>query len=484
MSHETDPRATLTMVLLCLGGLMVSLQQTITIPLMADLPAEIHTAPENAPWLLTASLLSGTISTPVLTRLGDMLGKRRLILVALGALVAGSVLGGLADTFAVVIVARALQGASIVLIPLGLAVMRDELPASRLPLGTAGLSATLAIGAGAGLPLAGILVDGPGWHWVFWTPAMAGGALLVAIALLLPASSVRAGGTVDHLGALLLSLGLSALVLTLSRGHTWGWASPTTLTVAAAGLVALGLFAVRELRVPDPLVDLRLAVRPQLFAAHALSLLLGFAAYANMMITPQLLQQPTSSGYGLGLSTATAGLWLVPMALSFGIFAPLATLSIRHLGAHTTVALGAVLMALTYAARVVLSNDLTEIVIGSVAVSVGTVMTFAALPILVMVDVPAEQTGAANGVNHLVRTIGSVTASAATASLISGMVIRTESGPVVPAYGALAAMFWLAAAACLVSVALLVWLRLRNVVPPEAWEHPLSEATASDKGCV
>jgi hypothetical protein len=152
---------------------------------------------------------------------------------------------------------------------------------------------------------------------------------------------------------------------------------------------------------------------------------------------------------------------------------------------HTTIALGATLMALTYAARVFLSNDLTEIVIGSVAVSVGTVLTFAALPILVMVDVPAEQTGAANGVvNHLVRTIGSVTASAATASLISGMVVRTESGPVVPAYGALAAMFWLAAAASLASVALLVWSRQCTVVAPAAWEHPLSEVTASDKGCV
>jgi len=241
-----------------------------------------------------------------------------------------------------------------------------------------------------------LLVDGPGWHWIFWLPAIGGVAVLVAVLLLLRESPTRTGGAVDHLGTLLLCASLAALVVAISRGATWGcWTAPLTLGVACGSVVALALFAACELRSPDPLVDLRMASRPRLVAAHAASLLLGFAAFANMMVTPQLLQQPTSTGYGLGLSTATAGLWLVPMATSFGFFAPLAPLVIRRLGPSPTVCVGAGLMTVSYAARVFLSDGLAEIVAGSVAVSLGTLLTYAALPIMVMREAPGDLTAAA-----------------------------------------------------------------------------------------
>lgn len=470
------------MVLLCVGGFLVTLQQTLAVPLMADLPEGLHTAPENATWLIGASLMSGAVCTPLLTRLGDMYGKRRLILITLGTLVIGSLIGGLTHSFAVVISARAIQGAAIALIPLGLAVMRDEVPPHRLAFGTAALSSTLAIGAGAGLPLSGVLVDGPGWQWIFWLPAIAGIVLLCAIAIVLPESLVRSGGSVDHTGALLLAVGLCALVLTLSRGSTWGWTSTPTALLGAGGLGAFALFSVVELRSRDPVVDLRLAACPRLAAAHAVSLLLGFAAYANMMVTPQLLQQPASTGYGLGLSTATAGLWLVPMALSFGVFAPAAPWVVHHWGAPATVSVGAVAMAVSYAIRVFFSDGLAQVVAGSVAVSLGTVLTYAALPIVVMGEVPGGQTAAANGVNYLLRTVGSVTASAATAWVISEWAMQTASGATLPSYGGLVLMFWLAAGASLFSVAVLAWSRRRPPFGPTVWKHPLPEATASGKG--
>ncbi|MFC5747215.1 MFS transporter [Actinomadura rugatobispora] len=468
MEATADRRAPLTLVLLCAGGFLVSLQQTLAIPLMADLPDELHTAPGNTTWLIGAGLLSGTVSTPVLTRLGDVYGKRRLILITIGALVVGSLVGGLTHSFAVVIAARAVQGAAIALLPLGLAVMRDELPPARLPLGTAALSSTLAIGAGAGLPLSGALVDGPGWRWIFWIPAIAGTVLLCAVVLALPESPVRGGGGVDPWGALLLSSGLCAVILALSHGSAWGWISMDTVLLGVGGLAVLAFFGVVELRSPAPLVDLRLAARPRLVAAHAVSLLLGFAAYANMMVTPQLLQQPADTGYGLGLDAATAGLWLVPMALSFGIFAPAAPVVVRRWGAETTVGLGAMVMAVSYVGRVYLSDGLAQVVAGSVAVSLGTVLTYAALPIVVMSDVPASQSAAANGLNHLLRTVGSVVSSAATASAISGMVMETAPGVTLPSYDAQVLMFWLAAGASLVSVAVLAWSRRHAPSEPTA----------------
>src|SRR5699024_6314844 len=146
------------MATLALSGTVMSLQQTIVVPLLPDFPRLLETTADNASWLVTATLLTGAVATPVVSRLADMYGKRIMMMVTLAIMVLGSLIGALSGTsLELAVLARALQGVGMALVPVGIATMRDELPPHRVPLGVALMSATLAIGAGAGLPLSGLM---------------------------------------------------------------------------------------------------------------------------------------------------------------------------------------------------------------------------------------------------------------------------------------------------------------------------------------
>lgn len=440
------PALVVTVLALC--GIVVSLQQTLLLPLLPALPELLDTTADSASWLVTATLLTGAIATPTVSRLADMYGKRRMMVLALAASAAGSLLGALSQALPWLIGARALQGVGMALIPVGIAIMRDELPRERVPLGVALMSATLAIGAGAGLPLSGLIAEHMDWHATFWLTGAVGVVLLVTVLAVLPESPVRTQGTFDIRGAVLLSAALTAILLALSKGAQWGWTSPATLGLAAAGVALLVIWAPLELRTPSPLVDLRVAARRAVLLVNVASILTGFAMFANMLVTTQLLQMPTSTGYGMGLDVLSTGLWMVPNAAAFGLMAPVSAWMTRRFSPQVTMLGGAAIMCLAYLGRVFFSDNLAQIVIGSVAVGIGTAMTYGAMPTLVMRAVPLTETASANGLNVLLRSLGTSTASAATAAIATASVI-TVAGQDLPSFDALTTVFWIAAAAAL-----------------------------------
>ncbi|WP_461024858.1 MFS transporter, partial [Thalassiella azotivora] len=220
---------------LALCGTIVSLQQTLVLPLLPDFPRLLGTTAENATWLVTATLLAGAVSIPTVSRLADMFGKKRMMVVALGATVAGSVVGALSTALPFVITARALQGVGLALVPIGIAIMRDELPRDRVPLGVSIMSATLAIGAGVGMPLAGLITEHLDWHAIFWVTGAVGIVLLVLAVVVLDESSVRTGGAFDYRGAVLLSVAVTAFMLAVSKGGQWGWTAPLTIALGVGG---------------------------------------------------------------------------------------------------------------------------------------------------------------------------------------------------------------------------------------------------------
>lgn len=252
-SEEPRRRAGLIVTTLALCGIVVSLQQTLMLPLLPELPAILDTSADSASWLVTATLLSGAVATPTVSRLADMYGKRRMMVVALAVSVLGSLVGAFSQSVPVLIGARALQGVGMALIPVGIAIMRDELPRERLPLGVALMSATLAIGAGAGPPISGIIYEHLDWHATFWLTGLVGIALFVAVLTVLPESPVVTGGVFDTRGALLLSAAVTALLLSLSKAAQWGWTSPLTLGLTVGGLLLLAVWAPLdcERRVPS-----------------------------------------------------------------------------------------------------------------------------------------------------------------------------------------------------------------------------------------
>lgn len=448
--------------MLSLGGIVVSLQQTLLLPLLADLPRLLDTSIDNASWLVTATLLSGAIATPTITRLADMYGKRLMVLLALAISVVGSLLGALSEALPLLIAARALQGAGLALIPVGIAIMRDELPRDRVPLGVAMMSATLAIGAGAGLPLSGLISHHLDWHACFWLTGLVGLLLMMGTRAIVPESRVRTGGAFDIRGAVVLTLSLSAVLLALTKGGHWGWDSPETLALAAGGLVVLGVWVPMELRTPRPLIDLRVASRRAVLTVNAASVFAGFAMYANMLASVLFLQMPEETGYGLGLDIVDAGLWMVPSAAAFGLMAPVSAALTRRAGAPASLLVGAVIMTISYVGRIFYSDTLSQVVLGIVLVSMGSALVYSALPTLIMRAVPITETASANGLNVLLRSLGTSTASAATAAITS-VAVTTVGGQTFPSLEGITLLTWLAAGTSAVTVALgIPMLRMRE----------------------
>lgn len=455
---ETSSSARVIIVL-CLCGTVAALQQTILVPLLPQLPRLLGTTAANASWLVTVTLVSGAVATPVITRLADMHGKRRMLLTALGSMMIGAVIGSLFPTLIGAIIARALQGMGLALIPTAIATLRDELPAHRVPLGISLMSATLAIGGGLGMPLAGLIVASLPWQAIFWVTGAAAAVMAVLVH-----TSVRPGrayprGSFDWPGTLLLSAALVAGLLALSKGPAWGFTAPPTLALIAGTLVVLAVWGPIELRRPSPLVDLRTASRPAVLMANTASVLLGLAMMTNMLTTSLVLQAPRETGYGLGLDLLSTGLWMAPTAIAFGATAPLSSLALNTIGAQTTLLIGAAVMALGFWTRALTGQQLWQVILCSTVIGVGTSLTYAAMPALVMASVPLSETASANGLNTLLRSVGTSSGSALLAAFTTATAL---AGAAVPSrFGAEAVLVIAGFASALAAVLAFFMRRLR-----------------------
>ncbi|MGW5282394.1 MDR family MFS transporter [Streptomyces collinus] len=411
-------RDRLTIPVLASGGILMAVMQTVVVPLLPDLPRLTGASAATVSWMVTATLLSGAVLTPVLGRAGDMYGKRRVLTAALVLMTVGSVMCALSSDIAVLIAARALQGAAASVVPLSISILRDELPPERRGSAVALMSSTVGIGAALGLPLAALVIQYADWHTMFWLTSALGAAGVTATWWAVKESPVREPGRFDVLGALGIAAGLTCLLLAVSQGGTWGWGSPRVLGLFATAVTVLALWWWQQLRTPRPLVDLRLVSRPRVGLSHVAALLTGFAFYANSLVTAQLVQAPKATGYGLGLSIVATGLCLLPGGVTMLLFSPLSARISAARGPRITLALGAAVIACGYALRIADSRDLWMIILGATVVATGTTLAYSALPTLILRAVPAGQTASANGVNVLMRTIGQATSSAAVAAVL------------------------------------------------------------------
>jgi EmrB/QacA subfamily drug resistance transporter len=454
---------------LSLAGTTVSLQQTMVIPLLPAFQQLLQVSADDISWLVTATLLTAAVATPIVARLADMYGKRLMMLVCIILMTAGSLVAALsAESFIVLVVGRSLQGFAAALIPVGISIMRDELPKKKVGSAIALMSATLGIGGALGLPLGGILFDRFGWESIFWVSAGVGVAIGVAVLLVVSESKVKTRGRFDLLGAILLSIALTALLLVISKGGSWGWDSEQTILLVVVTAVVLAFWVPYSLKVSQPLVDLRTSARRPILLTNIASILVGFALMANMLITTQQLQQPAEAS-GFGLTAVAAGMAMVPSGLAMVAFAPVSGSMINRLGGRITLMAGAAIMAVAYLARVFYGDTVLAVIIGSTVVGIGSAVAYAAMPSLIMANVPITETASANGLNALLRALGTSTASAVIAALLS-LVTVTVAGQQIPALAAFQDVFWLAAVASLVccGVAWFVPKRVRVPVIAEA----------------
>ncbi|MFF2041414.1 MFS transporter [Kitasatospora sp. NPDC058170] len=406
---------------LALGGFTAALVNTVPIPLLPSLPQLLDTSPANAAWTVTATLLVAAVCTPVSGRLGDMLGKRRVLLWCLGLMVAGSMLCAAADSISVLIAGRALQGCGAGALPLGLSIMRDEVPRERLGRALAVMSSTVGVGSTIGFPFSAFLSQHADWHVLFWAVAALGAANLLLAARYIPASGVRFGGRFDWPGAAGLAVALVCLLLALSKGRGWGWTSGPTLGALALG-VAVALWWVRfELRTAQPLVDLRTSASRPVLATNAATLLVGFAMFVISLVLPHVLQAPSSTGYGAGFSMVETGLLQSVAGVVMMAVALLSPAVSTRWGARATLVLGALVIAAGYATGIPLLGGGWWLSVLAVIVGAGLALAFAAMPALIVAATPHSQTAAANGLNTLVRSIGASVASAVVSAVLAAL---------------------------------------------------------------
>jgi MFS family permease len=443
---------------------LVSISQTIVVPLLPELPAITHSPPSDVSWLITVTLLTGAVFTPLLGRAGDMYGKRRVLLIALSSMVVGSLLCASSSDLTVLIVGRAFQGAAVAVVPLGISILRDELPPRRVIPSIAIMSSTLGIGAAFGIPAATLVVEYANWHTMFWINLGLGLLDIVLVLLIVPESAIRTRGRFDVLGAVGLSAFLVCLLLAVSKSSAWS--TTTIVGLSAVAVLLVPLWGWYELRTKSPLVDLRVSARPAVLFTNLGALLIGFAFYANSLSTAQLVQEPTWTGYGLGESIVVSGLCLLPGGVAMVLLSPVSARISSARGPRFTLAIASVLMAAGYVVRLFTSGNVAGIVIGATVVSAGTAVAYSALPALIMHAVPVTETAAANGLNTLMRTIGQAICSTIVASVLAGVTI-SSGGRTAPALSAYLIVFVIAGISALVAAGLVMFIPARRPQPVE-----------------
>ncbi|MER5428295.1 MFS transporter [Streptomyces sp. NPDC002588] len=407
---------------LAFAGTTAAIMQTLVTPLIAELPQILDTSSSNAAWVITVTLLVAAVCVPVVGRLGDLVGKRRMLLACSVPLIVGSVVCAFASDVVTMIVGRGLQGMGMGMVPLGIALLRDVVPAEKLSGSIALVSASMGIGGAIGLPLAAAVAQYANWRALFWGSAALAAVVAVLIFTLVPDVPAGAKGQrFDLPGAVGLGVGLVCLLLGVSKGADWGWASGSTLGLFAAAVVALVGWGAWEVRTTDPLIDLRTTARPRVLLTNLASVFIGFGMYASMLVMPQLLQFPAATGYGLGQSMLAAGLWMAPGGLMMMLVSPLGGKLTNARGPKFTLVCGALVLAVGYFVSQALMGSAWGVMVVNLITSGGVGLAYGAMPALIMSSVPLTETAAANAFNTLMRSLGTSVGSAVIGVILSQM---------------------------------------------------------------
>ncbi|MDH6220921.1 MFS transporter [Streptomyces pseudovenezuelae] len=408
---------------LLLAAFGVALAQTIVLAALTVFARELDVSATGATWLLTAFMLASAVATPVAGRLGDLFGHRRVIVTGLALLLAGSVVSAVSThlgSYTGIVAGRVLQGLSGGVFPCAFGLARQRVPAERLGGVVAALSAMFGVGGALGLVAAGPLVDVTGPAALFWLVA-ALALLALAGMIRVPSSSAPASpaGRVDLAGATLLAGTLVALLLAVSQGRAWGWSSPGIIALFGTAVALATAFGVVERRAAAPLVDLRLLIGPRLLTTNVATLVVAVGMFAAVTLLPLFVQTPTALGYGFGYSPARTGLLMAPMAVCMLLAAPLAARVSTARGTRAVFRAGAVLAAIALAGLGVLHEHIVEVVVWCALLGLAYGLAFASLGGLVVGAVGQEQTGAATGINTILRTVGGAIGSVLAAVIVA-----------------------------------------------------------------
>jgi EmrB/QacA subfamily drug resistance transporter len=407
------------LAVLSLGGISYALLQSLVLPALPEIQSSLHTSESAVGWVLTAYLLSASVTTPIIGRLGDMFGKERLLLTVLLLLAFGTFISAIASSLWLMIFGRIIQGAGGGIFPLAFSIIRDEFPNARVP-GAIGLvSSLLGIGGGAGVVFAGVVTQNLSYHWLFWFPL----AMILVTAVLtrryIPESPLKTPAEINYRAVALMTLGISGVLLAITETSTWGWTSAKTVGLFAAGMVLIAAWVRAELRSRDPLVDMRMMAIRGVWTTNTAAFLIGVGMYSSFILLPELVQEPTSTGYGFGASVTVAGLFLLPATIAIVVVGQMAGALERRIGSRGSLIGGALFVLAAYALLVADRSQQVDIYVAAGLLGIGIGLSFSAMANLIVQNVRPEQTGVATGMNAVTRTLGGAFGGQVAATLLA-----------------------------------------------------------------
>ena len=476
--RNTEPRRPwqAVLVLLTVAGISFALMQTLVVPALPFFQREFGTSASGATWLATGFLLSSSVLTPLLGKLGDTYGKKRLLAISLTVFGLGSLGATLSWDLGSLVAFRVLQGAGAAVFPLSFGIIRDEFPPEKVGLGIGTVSSVFGAGGGIGLVLSGVILEHLDWHWLFLVggiPVLVAATLIV---LFVPESPASRPAKADYLGAATLSVALAALLLGISQGNVWGWGSGGVLGLLAAAAVLLAAWVAIERRVPEPMVDLVMLSRPKMAATNAIAMLVGFSMFSTFISLPNFVQVPERVGFGFGASLVETGLYFLPSSLAMMVLGPFAGALGDRLGAVVPLRIGLGSAATGLVLFALVHSEPWQVLAWVTLLGVGIAFAFASIGKLAVDNARPSETGVATGINTIMRTIGAALGAQIAATIISA---KTLAGSGLPAEAGFTAAFAMGAIGATVALGpTLVLTRgergRSEPIPPEAQAEPVA----------
>jgi EmrB/QacA subfamily drug resistance transporter len=426
-----------TLGLLTVAGVSFAIMQTLVIPALPFFQREFHTSASWVTWIATGFLLSSSVLTPILGKLGDSHGKKRMLVISLAIFGLASLAAAAAWSLESLIFFRVLQGAGAAVFPLSFGIIRDEFPPDKVGIGIGTVSSVFGAGGGIGLVLSGVIIEHLSWHWLFLIGAVPVLAATVLLALYVPESPVKTPTKPDYVGGAALSVALGALLIAISEGSSWGWSSPRVLGLVAASALMFAAWVRIEQRVPEPLVDLKTFARREMAATNLTTLIMGFSMFSTFILLPNFVQVPSGLpaavadklDYGFGASPVEVGLFFVPSSIAMIIAGPLAGAIGQRYGRILPLRIGLASLVLAMVLLATLHDAPWTIYAWMVFMGTGLAFCFATLGTLVIDYSNPDETGVASGMNTIMRTIGASLGAQVSAAIISA---NTLGGTEIP----------------------------------------------------
>ncbi len=441
MAEEARTHPTVILVVLGLAGLAYASLSSAVVPALPTIQHDVGASVTGVTWLLTGYLLSASVATSILGRLGDMYGKEKLLLATLVLLAVGVLVDAVSSSLGLLIIGRVIQGAGGGVFPLAMGIVRDEFPREKVAGSIGLLSAILGVGGGIGIVLAGVIVQNMNYHFLFWIPLA---AIVVAAVLtwrLVPESPVRLPGRINWVSGALMTVGITAALIAVSETTTWGWGSAKTLGLLAAGLIICGVWVWAETRAAEPLVDMKMMRIRGVWTTNLAAFLLGAGMYSSFIVIPQFAQLPRSTGFGFGVSVVTSGLYLLPSTVFMFIMGLQAGRISARFGSRFSLIVGTAVTAAAFLLLALAHGAPIDFLISAALMGTGIGLAFAAMGNLIIGAVPPQQSGIATGMNTVTRTLGGALGGQLSATFIADHVIHG-----LPAVNGFTETFWMATA--------------------------------------